>query len=341
MFRQCLDLIPLLLGVASLACGSRTELRGGFTDLNDTDPGSTDTSDEPEEPEFCEDFTLNYASSPATVLLLLDSSGSMTTRIGTSTRWQLVGDALFDETDGLVTHLAGGVRFGLAFYSSLDGFAGGTCPAMTFSSFDIDQEDQLRALFNDTAPLRSGDTPTGEAMQVALDRLVADPATGPKYLILITDGQPDTCSVPDPQLGQPEALAAAQRAFELGVNTFIVGVSSDIAPDHLQQMANVARGVRPRAMWGRDDDAIQPIQASEQRGVLASQIKGVLGDVRSCTILVSPDVNEQGTVELDHEILQPHVDYVVMGNSLQLGAGACDRVLADATELVVRLHCRD
>lgn len=340
MFRRRLYLIPLLLGVASLACGARTELRGGFTDLGDSDSDS-DASDKLEETEFCEDFTLNYASSPATVLLLLDSSGSMTSRIGSSTRWQLVGDALFDERDGLVTQLADSVRFGLAFYSSLDGFAGGMCPTMTFSSVDIDQEDQLRAQFNATEPLRSGDTPTGEAMQVALDRLVDDHALGPKYLILITDGQPDTCTVPDPQRGQPEALAAAQRAFELGVNTFIVGVSSDIAPDHLQQMANVARGVRPGAIWDRDDDAIQPIQASEQRGVLASQIKGVLGDVRSCTILVSPEVNEQGSVELDHQILRPNVDYVVMGNSLQLGAAACDRVLADATELVVRLHCRD
>jgi hypothetical protein len=174
-----------------------------------------------------------------------------------------------------------------------------------------------------------------------VDLLLADPGQGPRYLILITDGLPDTCAVPDPQEGEPEALAAARRAFESGIETFVVGISSDIAPEHLQQMANIAQGAPIDAIWGEDPEAVQPIQADEQHEILAGQIKGVLGDVRSCTIIVSPDTDEQGSVSVDGSELTVDVDYQVERNALSLLGEACQQVLDDARILEVRLSCKE
>lgn len=308
------------------------------------DPVGEETTDSPQPddaPGICADFTLNYTSAPATVLILVDASSSMNARAGNSTRWGLVGEALFDPSDGLLTRLSTTVRFGLALYSSLDGFVGGTCPAIEMSNIDIDQGEELESWFDGASPLAEGDTPTGEAIEFAIDRLLSDEGVGPRYLIVITDGEPDTCAVPDPQQGQPEALLAAERAYESGINTFVVGVSSDIGAAHLQEMSNVARGVRREAVFGRDDDAVEPIQASEQQGELAGQIQGILADVRNCTLAVADEVSSEGIVELDGRALSPGVDYSVQGQSLVLFGAACEEILTDAEQLVVRLQCAD
>jgi hypothetical protein len=222
-------------------------------DPDPTDPDPTDP--DPVEPsELCANFTLDYAAEPATVMLLVDGSGSMYEPIGTTTRWELVQEALFDEENGLVTELAPSARFGLVLYSSYDGFFGGasSCPIFETRPPELNSAERLRHLFGRSTPLAEGDTPTGEALDATVDLLLADPGQGPRYLILITDGLPDTCAVPDPQEGEPEALAAARRAFESGIETFVVGISSDIAPEHLQQMANIAQGAPLDAIWGED-----------------------------------------------------------------------------------------
>jgi hypothetical protein len=185
-----------------------------------------------------------------------------------------------------------------------------------------------------------GDTPTGEAVLEALDWLDQDDTPGPRYLVLITDGEPDTCIVPDPQNGQEEALAAAGEAHERGIEMYVVGVSSDVGESHLQQMANVAQGVRANAQWGRDDEAIEPIVASDQDDVLARQIQGALGDVRTCTIALDEDVDPEGTfvVTLDGQAV-PASEYMIADGQLVLSGNACAQVLDDARTLEIEVPC--
>ena len=40
-----------------------------------------------------------------------------------------------------------------------------------------------------------------------------DPSEDPTIFILATDGEPDTCAQPNPQEGQPEALASEHERF--------------------------------------------------------------------------------------------------------------------------------
>ncbi len=350
-----------LLSLLAGACGARSELRpgqDGAVQSGDGDsedepaPPSPPLQDDPDtrpprdgpprifDPLHCSDFFFDYAVEPATVLLVVDRSGSMELDFGGQRRWDVVRDALFDEEGGLVTNLGDTARFGLAFYSSLDGFAGGTCPMMDYAEPAVAAAGELRGIFDGTEPLTNGDTPTGEALEAALAFLEADGAAGPRYLILITDGEPDSCAVPDPQEGQPQALSAAERVFEAGVEMFVVGVSEDVAAEHLQHMANVGQGVRADAVFGEDDEAVQPIAASDDPKILAEQIRGALGDVRSCSIPLGEDVDFGGSFELilDGAPL-PANAFIVEDQTLLLGDEACDRVLSDARTLDISVPC--
>lgn len=342
----------LVLTLALVGCGARSELVPGDLESAGASPvdagaDAPEDADEPTpepepepEPIRCDSPSFDYAAEPATVVLLVDRSGSMTEPFGSDTRWNVVRDALFRERDGLVPRLADTARFGLAFYTSLDGFSGGTCPMMDYTSPVLGDPDVLRQAFDSTSPLPNGDTPTGEALLDALDWLDQDDTPGPRYLVLITDGEPDTCLVPDPQNGHEEALQAAREAHDRGIEMYVVGVGSDVGESHLQQMANVAQGVRADAQWGEDTDAIEPIVASDEEDVLAGQIQGALGDVRTCTIALDEDVDLEGTfvVTLDGREV-PDSEYRVVDGQLVLSGEACARVLGDAEKLDIEVPC--
>ncbi len=331
---------PLVLALAIVGCGARTELKNAALDSTGASPDDPEAGAVEPEPIRCNPLSFNYSAFPATVVVLIDRSGSMTYEFGSETRWSVVRDALFSDRDGLIPRLGGTTRFGLAFYTSLDGFSGGTCPMMDYTSPVLGDVGVLRQAFDSMSPLMEGDTPTAEAVLEALDWLDQGNPSGPRYLVLITDGEPDTCALPDPQNGQAEALQAAREARDRGVEMYIVGVSSDVGESHLQQMANVAQGVRADAKWGQDAEAIEPIVASDQGNVLAGQIQGALGDVRTCSIALGEAVDPEGNfvVTLDGYDV-PRSEYTVAEGQLILSGDACAEVLGDAKTLDVEVPC--
>src|SRR5262249_24932837 len=76
-----------------------------------------------------------------------------------------------------------------------------------------------------------------------------------KYILLVTDGNPDRCGEPDPQCGQDDAITAVQAAFAAGISTYVVGIGDITAatndpgcwgrcgPLHLQDLANAGAGL--------------------------------------------------------------------------------------------------
>jgi hypothetical protein len=170
------------------------------------------------------------------------------------------------------------------------------------------------------------DTPTGPAIEAVTDQLMAAEFDGPKYILLVTDGDPDTCAKPDPQCGQDESIAAVQRAYASGIGTFVVGIgdilstaasgcfSGRCGTDHLQDLANAGQGLpvlHPGEQYGYDclqgptsftgtyeamtvataGDAsfYAPTSQAELRDTIAELIAGV----RTCTYTLS------ATVDLD------------------------------------------
>lgn len=249
-----------------------------------------------------------------------------------------------DSREGVVARLQSRIRFGLSFYTSYNGFSGGTCPVLSEVAAATDNYDPIRSLYDATAP--GDDTPTGAAIEQVVSRLQATPHPGPQVLLLVTDGDPDTCAQPDPQNGQQEALDAAARASAAGIDFYVLGVSLDISGDKLQQLANAGQGQRLDAKWGVDADAARPYQASGSVGELTEQLQQILERVPLCEVQLEREVDaaelQAGSVTLDGKRLQlnsPDGYRMKDTRRLEIVGAACDSLKNAGRRLSVRISC--
>ncbi len=249
-------------------------MTGSGTD-SDTSTG-TDT-------DVCADADVTFEPQIPTVMLLIDQSGSMTAKFGGTTRWQAVYDALLNNKDGLVLELEDQVRFALGLYTSFNGNDGGECPVITEVSAGLGNYASIEAIYSASKP--EDETPTGESILAVMDSLLNDPEKGDKVIVLATDGEPDTCAVPNPQTGQDVSVAAAVTAFDAGIKTFVISVGSQVSDKHLQDMANAGVGVQKG-----DPDA--PFYKANNKDALVSAFQEIINGVRDCTLILDGQVQE-------------------------------------------------
>ncbi len=294
-------------------------------------------------------MTLRIEELRPAVTLLVDQSGSMNqgypTRGSGQSRWAVVRQALLDPATGVVATLQRSMRLGLSFYTSYNGFSSGTCPVLSEVTSATDNYEAIRALYDETTP--ADDTPTGAAIEQVVRRIEGSPRKGPEVILLVTDGDPDTCAQPDPQGGQSEAIAAAAHAFKAGVDFYVLGVSSDISGDKLQQLANAGRGKPLNAVWGVDADAAQPYQASSSVAGLTAQLLDILARVPLCEVELDRDVTvgelATATVTLDGNPVpfgSPDGFRLQDSRHLQIVGRACDELRSAGQELRVRIACQ-
>jgi len=199
-----------------------------------------------------------------TVLILVDNSSSMFEPTDKSP-WNLLYSTLMAD-DGAIKALASKVRFG---FTSFKGNAMArmnetdeTCATLTSVPIALDNfaaiDKTYTMLGAEWMPGIKWETPTGHALSRAAADLAAftgDPP-GPKSILLVTDGNPNTCQIVDPQCGQDLSVKAVQDAFTAGIKTFVVGIGEVIVgnvgceptwgrcgPDHLQDLANAGLGL--------------------------------------------------------------------------------------------------
>jgi hypothetical protein len=292
----------------------------------------------------CEAVTVAIDELRPALTLVVDQSLSMRFRYPTddspTTRWSLVGDALFEPTFGVVKQFENTVRFGIVFFTSHPG----SCPILNEVSAKVRNYEALNSLYRSLRP--DGDTPTGDALQQVVSELSQTPTQGPRYILLVTDGNPDTCVQPNPDEGQPEAVAAAQRAYASGIELYVLGISNGIAGENLQQLANAGKGRPIELLYGVDPDAAQPFQASDNVLELAEQFSGILSHIPLCEVRLQRDVapSELGNahVALDGQPLAFSVsDGFVLKDSRHLAivGNACESLKAGGRQLNVRISC--
>jgi hypothetical protein len=302
---------------------------------------------EPAPQTGCVDITRSYVSVPATIMLLIDQSFSMNEPFGTSTRWGVLRDAIIDPDNGLLTWLDASSKVGLMLYTSINGFQSDLgCPIITRVDAELGNAERIRAAYLAADPARGGDTPTAESIDQAVLRLNGAAGSAPKHILLLTDGLPDTCEQPNPQLGLDEAITSAEQAFAQGIRVHSVGVSEGIAREGLQAMANAGAGKPASLVFGVDVDAERPLYASTDPRELADQLKGVIGDVRSCVIELGTDVDPgrafEGSLRLDGVLLEyESVDGWSFKDedTLDVQGAACERILSEGQRLQVTFPC--
>lgn len=243
----------------------------------------------------CVKLDVTFEKKIPTVVLLIDQSGSMTESFGNSNRWDTVRDALMNAQTGIVKTLENEVRFGLALYTSNNGSAGGTCPLLTEVNVSLGNYLAIKNVYDQAQP--EDETPTGESIDAVATKLAPFAEPGPKVIVLATDGEPDTCAVPNPQNGQPEAVQAAQNAYAKGIETYVISVGQGISLNHLQDMANAGKGL---AVGGGTNAPYY--QANDQPG-LVKAFNEIIYGVRPCTFKLNGQVDPKeagkGTVTVD------------------------------------------
>ena len=296
----------------------------------------------------CEQVSVTIDELRPSVTLLVDQSGSMRAgypeRESPQTRWVVVRQALLDPMTGVVPTLQQSLQFGLVFYTSHNGFSGGACPILNTVRAATDNFGAIRNLYDGMYP--DDDTPTGAAIEQVVSDIQAAKHQGPEVLLLVTDGDPDTCQQPDPQEGQVQAINGAGKAYAAGIDFYVLGVSSDISGDKLQQLANAGKGKPLSAIWGVDPDAAQPFQASDSVLGLTAQLRAILARVPLCEVELERDVAAEeiaaGNVTLDGQALQYGAAdgfHLKDPRHLQIVGKACETLTVAGKRLSVSISC--
>jgi hypothetical protein len=270
-----------------------------------------------------------YANAvPASVLLVLDKSGSMAGGDGAPDKWAPTTQALEammsaaspDLNVGLLPFPAGHFdASGLAFCTLSPSdpacaalFADGGC-----TDVDATPAVPVGPLSQSHAPISGwlasngpdGGTPTLYALKTAYDILRALPAEGERFALLITDGEPNVYT-PEMNLGpfsipesnieckdlaaiEAEALSAAQGAPP--VKTFVIGApGSESAGSFLSQVA--VNGQTPRSVDCSPAAANchYQIGAANFQSDLQAALDQIAGQLQDCIFAIP-----QGSEEVD------------------------------------------
>jgi hypothetical protein len=359
-----LIVVATVSAIATSSCGSRSTLEFEPTWLelpvdsgDDAGPPTADAPkpsvadakvDRREAGPLCESSSISIDQLRPTVTLLVDQSGSMAAHYPSpsspSTRWSIVHDALMDPTTGVIKQLQYKLRFGIAFYTSHNGSSTGTCPIMGEVRAATNNYEAIRALYDRMTP--DDDTPTSEAIDRVVEGINASSIRSSQSILLVTDGLPDTCAMPDPQRGQPQAIVAAQKAHDDGIDLYVLGISADIGGANLQELANAGKGKPISLVWPRDREAAQPFQASDSVTGLTAQFRDVFARIPFCEVRLSRnvDANEasRGTVVLDGKPLfygDPNGFILSDPRHLEIVGNACETIKNMGKKLEVRISC--
>jgi len=291
----------------------------------------------------CNDLEVTFEKVVPTVALLVDRSQSMFFDGSVSVRemlWDPLYFALMDPS-GVVMPLENEVRFGFTAYNSID--PDPACPALTSVAPKLGNHADIDAAYTAAGMTPDNyykwDTPTGESINLLVPELLADPDPGQKYILLVTDGNPDTCTRRDPQCGAGLSIDAVQKAYAAGIATFVVGIGDIVTGaddgcwgrcgvEHLQDLANAGTGQPVLRNTNQDfintctdkdntgapiyigeyvdDPALSgsaPYYTASDPAALQTTLAELIAQVRSCSFemnaLVDLELANLGTVSID------------------------------------------
>jgi hypothetical protein len=255
-----------------------------------------------------------------------------------------VREALLDQ-DGVVDQLQSQVRFGATLYTGDDGIP--PCPTLTAVAPALDNHGAIDGALRDLLDIQSlgEDTPTGESLLAVAEAFPAPQANDRRIIVLATDGEPDSCALPDPENDaeqqQTRTLSenAAKSVFqEFGIEVYVLSVGQDAALAHLQRVANAGVGKE----FNDPDEA--PVYVANNKDELINAFNDIIGGARDCSFSIKGTVTdpEGGTVTLDGNQLEYGTDWQVSGDgkTLTLLGDACTSYLnGDATDVGAEFTC--
>ena len=251
-------------GGANLGFGGAPSGQGGSSPTNPT-AGSGNTVDIGQpmgDPDAgaCQQAEVKFEPKIPTVYMLVDRSGSMFDCISTTgtvepscmtpddTAWVKLKSAALTVIDSLQAD----VRFGFASFTGTNPQNGGKCPMIDQVEPSLNNHDKIKTLYdslpfqpNTTESGKKFETPARQALDMIGAKLLADTTPGDKYVLFVTDGQPDYCDDANSLCAPDSVIAGLQNLYGQGITTLVMGLQSklnDLPPGILQGFANAGRG---------------------------------------------------------------------------------------------------
>jgi hypothetical protein len=267
------------------------------------------------------------------VILLLDGSSSMNEDYGNSTKWAAMREAIANPNNGVAKTMQEQIAFALVIFAGQYLNGGGSCPIPgEVVPHNLNNYDAIASALPQESPGER--TPTGEALDAVCQALpgVSENGSLSQYVILATDGEPNSCSGGGRGTGGGTTTAyqsvidAANRCCAAGVTIYVVSLAPDATSDfqaHLQQVADI--GVCNRGGTATVYNPQDPDQLSSDLGNL---VGGALTcDVRLDGNVVQGKECEQSEVKLGTEELtcnDANGWILVEPNVIRLQGTACE-----------------
>jgi hypothetical protein len=216
----------------------------------------------------CMEKTYEFKPKTPTVFVLVDQSGSMfacRTNGGAKsatanecanhadTSWYPLRDGVLQ----VVQQLGSTVRFGFAAFTGEQGDA--MCPTLNPVAPALDNAAAIAARYNALVAPRKGETPTRAALVQVGDLLMKDTmAPGEKFILFVTDGQPDYCDDGNELCPPDSVVGELQTLVKANIQTLVFGISSPlttISDAVLAAFANAGAG-QPVGQLNADVNAI-------------------------------------------------------------------------------------
>ncbi len=321
--------------------GTTAGSTGAAPDAGDSNGGAN--------PENCEEFVARPMPTTPDMLIVLDRSGSM--KDAKVNRW----DPSVKAVKAITASLDSKIRFGMMLFPkpckptdlqcAINMLTNSCTPGELSVPIDLGTGAKIASDLDATQP--GGGTPTGATLQAAqtiLDMRVAGPDTlpAPKYVLLVTDGQP-TCpnggggrAATPAQLAQDKQLTitAIESLFtKSATKTYVIGY--DAASD-----ANLASALTEFAKAGKTDN----YRAVEDEASLLAEFQKIAGEIVSCTYNLDTEPKNPGfvLVQLDGKQLNLNQTdgWSIVGTAVTVQGQAC-KTLQDGKDhtLSVKVKC--
>jgi len=239
-----------------------------------SDGGTTDAA--------CQMASYAFVPMVPTVYVMVDRSGSMFDCLSTTTvepSCATPNDTpwvkLMNATLSVITSLQGQVRFGFAAFTGTDPAHGGKCPMIDQVNPAVNNAMAISDVYTKlpfqpetTETGKKFETPARQALDMIGAKLMADPVPGDKYILFVTDGQPDYCDdsnvlcAPDSVIGGLQALKAK------GITTIVIGLQS--------KTSNLPAGIlQAYANAGAGENTLIPLNATDNANRLWDECNGL------------------------------------------------------------------
>jgi hypothetical protein len=233
----------------------------------------------------CQMASYTFAPKIPTVYVMVDRSGSMYHCLSpamagmascptmTDTPWEKLRVAV----EGVMMALQDQVRFGFVAVSGTNPAGGGKCPQLDQVAPALNNFNAIKTVY-DALPFGPNTTEVGKKFESPASltlnslgaQLAADTAPGDKYILFLTDGQPDYCDDSNTLCAPDSVVGALQALKAKNITTIIMGLQTpdfDLAPGVLQAYANAGAG----------EPTMPPVSKAQDNFAFYDQCLGIAG----------------------------------------------------------------